>query len=137
MEKSAVFVQALFIWQVQRVTISRRIEALIVRKSWNDPTLKRYPYGRKRDSLFIDSLEHLDLSNTKEKEADAFAVTALKSKEILIDFGKTGGGFPRLRSCIALSVLGCLQHHGRLGYRALHKLKPKASALLPDDCKMK
>ena len=34
-------------------------------------------------------------------------------------------------------VRGCLQHHGRASYKALHKLKPKASALLPDDCKIK
>lgn len=101
-------------------------------------------HGRKRDSLFIDSLEYLDLSNTKEKEADAFAAKVLKSKEILIDFGKTGRiSEIKIRFCAErlglhpAIVLGCLQHHGRASYKALHKLKPKASALLPDDCKMK
>ena len=80
----------------------------------------------------------------KEKKADAFAAKVLKSKEILIDFGKTGRVSEiKIRYCAErlglhpAIVLGCLQHHGRASYKALHKLKPKASALLPDDSKMK
>jgi len=101
-------------------------------------------HGRKRRSLYIDSLEHLDLSNAKEKEADDFATGILKSKEILTDFGTTRRVSEiKIRYCAErlglhpAIVLGCLQHHGRASYKALHKLKSKVSPMLPDDCKMR
>ncbi len=101
-------------------------------------------HGRKRSSLYIDSLEHLDLSNEKEREADDFAAKILKSKEILADFAATRRiSEIRIRHCATrlglhpAIVLGCLQHHGRASYRTLHRLKPKVSPMLPEDCRMK
>ncbi len=101
-------------------------------------------HGDQRNSLFIDSLEHLDLSNAKEKQVDDFAAKILKSKEVLTEFAATRRiseikirrCAERLGLCPAV-VLGCLQHHGKTGYNTLHKLKPKVSPMLPDDCKMK
>jgi hypothetical protein len=96
-------------------------------------------HGRKRSSLYIDSLEHLDLSNAKEREADDFAAKILKSKDILTDFATTRR-ISEIKIRLGLHpaiVLGCLQHHDRASYKTLHKLKPKVSPLLPDDYKMK
>ncbi len=100
-------------------------------------------HGRKRSSLYIDSLEHLDLSNAKEREADNFAAKILKSKDILTNFATTRRiSEIKIRycaECLGLHpaiVLGCLQHHGRASYETLHKLKPKVSPMLPEDYKM-
>jgi len=101
-------------------------------------------HGDQRNSLFIDSLEYLDLSNAKEKQADDFAAKILKSEEVLTAFSTTRRiSEIKIRHCAErfglhpAIVLGCLQHHGRANYKTLHKLKPKASSMLPDDYKMK
>lgn len=89
--------------------------------------------------VFIDSLENLDLSDRREKAADAFAGTCLKNDQILEAFASVQRtSVARIRS-VAQSlglhpgiVAGCLQHHNKAAWTSFHKLKPTIRDLLAD-----
>lgn len=90
-----------------------------------------------QDRVFIDSMDHLDLSNEREKEADAFAERILKSKSVIKAFrGVKRPSSVRVQS-VALElglhpgiVAGCLQHHGRAAWASFHELKPGVRPVL-------
>lgn len=87
--------------------------------------------------VFIDSLDHLDLTNEREKEADDFAASLLKSAEILAAFK----GIQRPSSfriqLVAQElglhpgiIAGCLQHHKKAAWTSFHEFKPEVRPLL-------
>ena len=87
--------------------------------------------------VFIDSLDHLDLTNRREKEADDFAATLLKNAQILAafrDVQRPSG--PRVQAVaqdLGLHpgiVAGCLQHHGKAAWTSFHEFKPEVRPLL-------
>ena len=87
--------------------------------------------------VFIDSLDHLDLTNRREKEADDFASSLLKSAQILAAFrGIQRPSGPRVQAVaeqLGLHpgiVAGCLQHHKRASWTSFHELKPEIRPLL-------
>ncbi len=89
--------------------------------------------------VFIDSMDHLDLEDEREREADAFAERILKSTAILNAF-KTmrRPSETRIRSVASELglhpgiVAGCLQHHGQASWGSFHDLKPEVKTLLND-----
>jgi len=88
-------------------------------------------------TIFIDSMDHLDLSDTREKEADVFAENSLQSKAIIRAF-KDVKRPSSLRIKILASelrlhpgiVAGCLQHHKKAAYTSFHDLKPEVRSFL-------
>lgn len=89
--------------------------------------------------VFIDSLDHLDLSDEREREADDFAEAVLRAKKIISAFRavkrpsstkvKTVGHELGLHPGI---VAGCLQHHGKAAWTSFHELKPEVRPSLRD-----
>jgi len=86
--------------------------------------------------VFIDSLDHLDLTNQREKEADDFAAGVLKNAEILAAF--KGVVRPSSARVQAVSerlglhpgvVAGCLQHHGKAAWTSFHEFKSEVRPL--------
>lgn len=87
--------------------------------------------------VFIDSMDHLDLSNAREREADAFAERILKSKSVIKAFRdvkrpssvrvRAAASELRLHPGI---VAGCLQHHKKASYSSFHDLKQPVRSLL-------
>ncbi len=91
-----------------------------------------------QESFFIDSLDHLDLSNKREKEADAFAEKRLRSSEILESFhGVKRPTVVRIKSVAQklglhpAVIAGSLQHHGQASWSSFHELKEGVKADLP------
>jgi len=87
--------------------------------------------------VFIDSLDHLDLSNEREKEADDFAERILKSKAVLRAFRdvKRPSALRVRATASELGlhpgiVAGCLQHHKKASYSSFHEFKPAVRELL-------
>lgn len=87
--------------------------------------------------VFIDSLDHLDLTNRREKEADDFAATLLKNAEILAAFkGVLRPSSARVQAVaerLGLHpgvVAGCLQHHGKAAWSSFHEFKDEVRPLL-------
>jgi HTH-type transcriptional regulator/antitoxin HigA len=83
-------------------------------------------------AIFIDSMDHLDLSDKREKEADRFAENILKSKVVIRAFrGVKRPSSVRVRSVASKVglhpgiVAGCLQHHGKASWQSFHDLKPE------------
>ena len=88
--------------------------------------------------VFIDSLDHLDLTNRREKEADDFASGILKNAQILAAFkGVQRPSDVRIQAVaqdLGLHpgvVAGCLQHHKKAAWTSFHQLKPAIRPLLP------
>ena len=88
-------------------------------------------------AVFIDSMDHLDLSNKREKEADAFAERILKSKAVLKAFcGVKRPSVVRVKATAADLglhpgiVAGCLQHNKKASYSSFHDLKPAVRSKL-------
>ncbi len=86
---------------------------------------------------FIDSMDHLDLTDKRAREADAFAERILKSKEVIKAFcGAKRPSSVRVQAVASELglhpgiVAGCLQHHGKASYTSFHDLKPAVRALL-------
>ncbi len=86
---------------------------------------------------FIDSLDHLDLSNKREKEADDFAERILRSREVLKAFRDVKRpSVVKVRNVadeLGLHpglVVGCLQHHRKASYTSFHELKPAVREVL-------
>lgn len=80
--------------------------------------------------VFIDSLDHLDLADQREEEANEFARQHLRIPEILRSFaGLKRISRKRVQECARVMgvhpaiVVGALQHAERLGYQALNDLK--------------
>jgi HTH-type transcriptional regulator/antitoxin HigA len=73
--------------------------------------------------IFIDSMDNIDLSDEREREADDFAETVLRTKKILSAFqavkrpssAKVKNVADELRVHPGI-VAGCLQHHGRASW---------------------
>lgn len=93
---------------------------------------------KKRKDYFIDNLEQL--TTDIEKEADRFAVSLFKAKEILGYFRHFKYvSKDRVMDCaqsinIAPAIIvGVLQHYDKLSRRNLNKFKVSASNLIPDD----
>lgn len=91
-------------------------------------------------AIFIDSMDHLDLTDRREKEADDFAERALKSKEVIRAFrGVKRPSSVRVRAVASELglhpgiVAGCLQHHKRASYASFHDLKPEVRAALKQE----
>lgn len=89
--------------------------------------------------VFIDSMDHLDLSDEREKEADDFAEDILKSKMILKAFrGVKRPSSIRIRAVAAELglhpgiVAGCLQHHKKAAWTSFHDLKPEVRSALEE-----
>ena len=89
-------------------------------------------------SVFIDSLDHLDLSDKREREADAFATNVLKSQAIQAAFQAVKRPSEvRVRNVAeALGlhpaiVAGSLQHDGKAAWTSFHELKEPVRANLP------
>lgn len=87
--------------------------------------------------VFIDSLDNLDLSDQREKEADCFARDKLKHEPILAQFkGVQRPSSARVQGVASeLSihpcvVAGCLQHHKKAAWSSFHELKPAIRPLL-------
>jgi len=87
--------------------------------------------------VFIDSMDHLDLSDQREKEADDFAGEKLKSKAILAAFrGMQRPSSFRIQSTAQELgvhpgiVAGCLQHHKRAAWTSFHEFKPEVRTVL-------
>lgn len=87
--------------------------------------------------VFIDSMDHLDLSNKREKEADDFAERILKSKAVLKAFRDVKRpSVVKVRNVadeLGLHpgiVAGCLQHHKKASYTSFHELKPAVREVL-------
>jgi len=88
--------------------------------------------------VFIDSLDHLDLSDKREREADDFAGSILKSDKILRAFRDV-----RRPSVVRVKlvadelglhpgiVAGSLQHHGMAAWTSFHELKEPVKSSLP------
>jgi HTH-type transcriptional regulator/antitoxin HigA len=88
-------------------------------------------------AIFIDSMDHLDLSNKREKEADDFAERILKSKAVLKAFRDVKRpSVVKVRNVadeLGLHpgiVAGCLQHHKKASYTSFHELKPAVREVL-------
>lgn len=88
-------------------------------------------------AVFIDSMDHLNLNNAREKEADEFAERILKSKTILQAFrGVKRPSVVRIQSVAAELglhpgiVVGCLQHHKKASYTSFHDMKTAVRAVL-------
>lgn len=87
--------------------------------------------------VFIDSLDHLDLGDQREKEADDFASGLLKSEAILAAFAEVQRPSV-VRVCAVAQelglhpgvVAGCLQHHKKAAWTSFHDFKPPVRPLL-------
>jgi HTH-type transcriptional regulator/antitoxin HigA len=91
-------------------------------------------------TVFIDSLDNLDLSDKREREADTFAERILKSKAVINAFhGVKRPSVVRVRataSDLGLHpgiVAGCLQHHKKASYLSFHDLKPAVRSVLYEE----
>ena len=88
--------------------------------------------------IFIDSLDHLDLSDKREKEADDFAEKILRTRTILNAF-KTVKRPSAVRVQLVAEnlglhpaiVAGSLQHHKKAAWTSFHELKEPVRADLP------
>jgi HTH-type transcriptional regulator/antitoxin HigA len=87
--------------------------------------------------VFIDSLDHLDLSDQREKEADDFAGEKLKNKQILAAFkGMRRPSAIRIQSAARELgvhpgvVAGCLQHHKKAAWTSFHQFKSEVRSVL-------
>jgi len=87
--------------------------------------------------VFIDSLDHLDLTNKREKEADDFASKMLKNAEILAAFkGVLRPSSSRVQAVaeqLGLHhgvIAGCLQHHKKAAWTSFHEFKSEVRPLL-------
>jgi HTH-type transcriptional regulator/antitoxin HigA len=87
--------------------------------------------------VFIDSMDHLDLSDQREKEADEFASDKLKNKQILAAFKSVQRPSAiRIQSVAQMLgvhpgiVVGCLQHHKKASWTSFHELKPAVRSVL-------
>jgi HTH-type transcriptional regulator/antitoxin HigA len=87
--------------------------------------------------VFIDSLDNLDLSDQREKDADRFASDKLKHAHILARFrGVQRPSTARVQevarelSLHPSLVVGCLQHHKKAAWSSFHELKPAIRPLL-------
>lgn len=90
-----------------------------------------------QSAIFIDSLDNLDLTNDQEKEADDFAESLLKSKQVLKSFQDVKRPSSVKVRAIASElglhpgiVAGCLQHHQKASYTSFHELKPEVRSVL-------
>ncbi len=90
-------------------------------------------------SIFIDSMDNLDLTDKREKEADDFAEGVLKSKTVIRAFrGVKRPSSVRVKAVareVGLHpgiVAGCLQHHGKASWTSFHDLKPSVRLFLTD-----
>ena len=88
-------------------------------------------------AVFIDSMDHLDLSNKREQEADAFAERILKSKAVIKAFhGVKRPSSVRITATASELglhpgiVAGCLQHNQKASYLSFHDLKPAVRSML-------
>lgn len=88
-------------------------------------------------AVFIDSMDHLDLSNERERDADDFAESVLKSKAVIKAFrGVRRPSAVRVRataSDLGLHpgiVAGCLQHNKKASYSSFHDLKTTVRSIL-------
>ncbi len=92
--------------------------------------------------LFVDSFNDIDMTDRREKEADAFAGKILKSAIILSAFADTirpsssRVGIESRRLNISTAIIaGCLQHHKKASWNSFHELKsqikPALKALTP------
>lgn len=95
-------------------------------------------HAEDQGSVFIDSLDHLDLTDSREKEADTFAENLLMSARILDAFkGVKRPSEVRVKSVAnALGlhpalVAGCLQHDGKASWTSFHAMKCGVSHELP------
>ena len=88
---------------------------------------------------FVDSLDHLDQEDTREREADEFAETVLRCKAILKAFhDRQRPSSAKIHSVAEdlgvhpAIVCGCLQHHGKASYKSksFHALKEPVSHLI-------
>jgi len=82
--------------------------------------------------VFIDSMDHLDFSDEREREADAFAETVLQTKKILSAFRAVKRPSSIKVKTVAYElgvhpgiVAGCLQHHAKASWKSFHELKPE------------
>jgi HTH-type transcriptional regulator/antitoxin HigA len=89
-------------------------------------------------TVFIDSLDHLDLSDRREEEADAFAEKILHSQAILQAFQNVKrpsvARVERVAAELGLHpavVAGALQHHGKASWTSFHELKEPVRTILP------
>lgn len=87
--------------------------------------------------VFIDSLDHLDLTKQREKEADNFAASLLKSAEILASFRGVQRPSSFRIQLVAQElglhpgiIAGCLQHHKKAAWTSFHEFKPEVRPLL-------
>ena len=88
--------------------------------------------------IFIDSLDHLDLSDQREKEADDFAETILRTRAILNAFRTVKRPSAVRVQLVAEDlgvhpavVAGALQHHKQAAWTSFHELKEPVRANLP------
>lgn len=88
--------------------------------------------------VFIDSLDHLDLTNSRQKEADNFAAAILKNAQILAAFKDVQRPSDMRIQSVAQDlglhpgiVAGCLQHYKKAAWTSFHQLKPAVRPLLP------
>ena len=87
--------------------------------------------------VFIDSMDHIDLSDQREKEADQFAGEKLKSKQVLTAFrGVQRPSTVRIQNAAQELrvhpgiVAGCLQHHKRAAWTSFHEFKSEVRSVL-------
>ena len=92
-----------------------------------------------QQGVFIDSMDHLDLTDEREKEADDFAGGVLKSDAILKAFHGVKRPSSVKVQVVASDlgvhsgiVAGCLQHHKIASYKSFHEFKHPVRAILKD-----
>lgn len=89
------------------------------------------------NDMFIDSMDNIDLTDEREKQADAFAGKILKNSAVIKAFANTArhsrnkiiAEAKRLNLSPAI-VAGCLQHHKKAAWTSFHELKPNIKPML-------
>ena len=89
--------------------------------------------------VFIDSLDNLDLTNKREREADDFASDKLKNKQILSEFENaqrpSSARIQIVSQQLGIAsgiVAGCLQHNQKAAWTSFHEFKHAIRPLLKD-----
>lgn len=87
--------------------------------------------------VFIDSLDNLDPTNKREREANDFASDKLKNKQILAEFEDvqrpSAARIQTVSQQFGIApgiVAGCLQHNGKASWMSFHEFKPEIRPLL-------